>query len=74
LKTGYAVIYFPDCDGWGAEVPDLPGCVTCGATLDEVRVRIKEAIQGWIEVAQEDGDPIPEPSRIIETMNLEIPA
>lgn len=74
MKTGYMVMYFPDGDGWGAEVPDLPGCLTCGDTLDQVREGIKEAIQGWIEVAREDGDLIPEPSRIIETVCVEIPA
>ncbi len=74
MTAGYMVIYFPDGDGWGAEVPDLPGCLTCGDTLEEVREGIKEAIQGWIDVAREDGDPIPEPRRIVETINIEIPA
>lgn len=73
MKTGYLVMYFPEGDGWGAEVPDLPGCLTCGDTLDQVREGIKEAIQGWIEVAREDGDVIREPSRIIETVSVEIP-
>ncbi len=74
MTTGYMVIYFPDGDGWGAEVPDLPGCLRCGATLDQVRERIKEAIQGWIDVAREDGDPIPMPSRIMETVSVGVPA
>lgn len=55
-------------------MPDLPGCLTCGDTLEQVREGIQEAIQGWIEVAREDGDPIPEPSRIVETVSVEIPA
>jgi predicted RNase H-like HicB family nuclease len=73
MKTGCMVIYFPDGDGWGAEMPDLPGCLTCVDTLDQVREGIKEAIQDWIDVAIQDGEPIPEPSRIVETVSIELP-
>jgi len=51
-----------------------PGCLTCGDTLEQVREGIKETIQGWIDVARHDGDPIPEPTRIMETVIVEIPA
>ncbi len=72
MITSHLVIYFPDGGGWVAEAPDLPGCQTCGKTLDQARQGIKEAIQGWIEVAQADGDPIPEPSRILETVSVNV--
>lgn len=39
-ETGYYV----------AEVPALPGCVTQGRTIEEVKKNIKEAIEGWLEV------------------------
>jgi len=39
-ETGYYV----------AEVPALPGCVTQGRTIKEVKKNIKEAIEGWLEV------------------------
>ncbi|HDZ77432.1 MAG TPA: type II toxin-antitoxin system HicB family antitoxin [Candidatus Omnitrophica bacterium] len=42
-KTGYYV----------AEVPALPGCISQGRTLAEVRGNIKEAIEGWLEVMNE---------------------
>jgi len=39
-ETGYYV----------AEVPALPGCVTQGRTVEEVKKNVKEAIEGWLEV------------------------
>ena len=44
-----------------ADVPELPGCVAHGSSYDEALTAVKEAIQLWIETAQEFGDPIPEP-------------
>jgi predicted RNase H-like HicB family nuclease len=39
--------------GYWAEVPALPGCVSEGETFDEVLANIREAAEGWIEVAAE---------------------
>lgn len=39
--------------GYWAEVPALRGCYSQGETVDEVIVNIKEALQGWLEVASE---------------------
>jgi predicted RNase H-like HicB family nuclease len=39
--------------GYWAEVPALPGCVSEGDTLEEVLSNIREAAEGWIEVASE---------------------
>ncbi len=39
--------------GYWAEVPALPGCVSEGETLDEVLENIREAAEGWVEVATE---------------------
>ena len=38
--------------GFWAEVPSLPGCVSQGETLDEVRVNVREAIEGWLAVEE----------------------
>ncbi len=46
-----AIIHKADEGGFWAEVPALPGCVTQGETLRELRVNIKEAIEGWLSVA-----------------------
>ena len=46
---------------WGASVPDLPGCVATGRTLDSALRRIEGAIRLHLRGLQEDGMPIPRP-------------
>jgi predicted RNase H-like HicB family nuclease len=45
----------PDVGGYSASIPALPGCHTQGETLDEVRANLREAAEGWLAVAHEDG-------------------
>lgn len=45
----------PDVGGYSASIPALPGCHTQGETLDEVRANLREAVEGWLAVAHEDG-------------------
>lgn len=47
---------------YGAYVPDLPGCVTTGDTLDELRTMMREAIEFHLDGMRADGLPIPEPA------------
>lgn len=56
----YAVIYEKGETNWGAIVPDLPGCVSIGDTLEEVQKNIKEAIALYLEILAERGEKIPE--------------
>ncbi len=58
----YVVIYEKGDSSYGAYVPDLPGCITVGKTLEEVQTLIQEAIEFHIEGLQEDGDDVPQPS------------
>ena len=58
----YTVIYEKGETNWGAYIPDLPGCVSIGDTFLKVQENIKEAIALYLEVLQEDGQPIPQPS------------
>ena len=58
----YLVIFETDANNCGAYVPDLPGCVAIGETMQEVRRLIAEAIQFHIEGLQEDGSAVPLPS------------
>ena len=44
-----------------AEVPELPGCMAHGNTQELALQSAKEAIQLWIDTAEEFGDPVPEP-------------
>jgi predicted RNase H-like HicB family nuclease len=57
----YLVILEKGESNLSAYVPDLPGCVSTGLTLDETLNNIREAIEGHLEVMREFGDPIPEP-------------
>ena len=45
----------PDAGCYSASIPALPGCHTQGETLDEVRSNLREAAEGWLAVAHEDG-------------------
>ncbi len=46
-----AIIHLAEEGGYWAEVPALPGCITEGDTMDELLVNLKDAIEGWLEVA-----------------------
>ncbi|MFO8028422.1 MAG: type II toxin-antitoxin system HicB family antitoxin [Cyclonatronaceae bacterium] len=48
------IIHKAEEGGYWAEVPALPGCVSEGDTLDETNANIREAIEGHLEVVQED--------------------
>jgi predicted RNase H-like HicB family nuclease len=47
-----AIIHQAQEGGYWAEVPGLPGCMTEGETLDQVKLNILEAVQGWMEAAE----------------------
>ena len=55
-------IYYGMDGFWVAECPSLPGCISQGETKEIVLQNIKEAIELYIEVLNEDGLPIPEES------------
>jgi predicted RNase H-like HicB family nuclease len=59
--TRYAVVIERGDSGYGAWVPDLPGCVATGRTRAIVARRIREAIQFHIDGLRAEGLPIPEP-------------
>ena len=46
-----AIIHPAEEGGYWAEVPALPGCITEGDTMEEVVANLKDAIAGWLEVA-----------------------
>lgn len=64
MTVKYAVIFERAPRNWAAYVPDLPGCMTTGETLDETRANIREAIEGHLKTLREFGDPIPEPASL----------
>ena len=70
MKREYVVIYERGKEGWGAWVPDLPGCVAAGDTREEVEQLIREAIEAHIESLREHGEPVPEPSSSVGAVEV----
>jgi predicted RNase H-like HicB family nuclease len=64
MSVKYAVIFERAQGNWAAYVPDLPGCMTTGRTLEETKRNIREALQGRLETLRQFGDPIPEPASL----------
>ena len=46
-----AIIHPAEEGGYWAEVPALLGCITEGDTIEEVTDNLKDAIEGWLDVA-----------------------
>ena len=57
----YAVIIEKGPNSYGAQVPDLPGCIAVAETRDEVCRLIQEAIELYVEALEEEGLSAPEP-------------
>ena len=67
----YAIVIEKGPSNYSAYVPDLPGCVATGATVEETESLLREAIDLHLEGMREDGLPIPEPASVVEY--LEVP-
>jgi predicted RNase H-like HicB family nuclease len=66
----YAVEFYPTRTGYSAHAPDLPGCVAAGRTLEETRELMRSAMEMHLKAMREKGDPIPEPSRIVDLLEV----
>ena len=67
----YFVIIEPSPTRYGAYVPDLPGCVTVGASREEVETLIHEAAEFHIEGLRADGQPVPEPTSTSQLVSID---
>lgn len=66
----YAIVIEKAENNYSAYVPDLPGCIATGATVEEVEQQIREAIEFHLDGMREDGDPIPPPSSHVEYVDV----
>ena len=57
-------------NGYAAYLPDLPGCVAAGDTIDETKELIAEAVASHLEILAEDGGPMPEPNLLAQTLTV----
>jgi predicted RNase H-like HicB family nuclease len=62
----YAIVIEKAENNYAAYVPDLPGCVATGQTVEEVEREVRDAIRFHIDGLREDGLPVPEPTVICE--------
>lgn len=58
----YLVVFEKGDTSYGAYVPDLPGCIAVGKTMDEVRKLIAEAIEFHIEGLRLASEDVPKPT------------
>ena len=66
----FAVVFEKAESNWAAYVPDLPGCITTGSTLQETKHNIREAIELHLEAMLEVGEPIPVPTSDVDFVEL----
>ncbi len=66
----YAIVIEKAEGNYSAYVPDLPGCVATGATVQEVEVEIREAISFHLEGLREDGSPVPRGDSQVEYVEV----
>ena len=66
----YAVVIEKAGDNFSAYVPDLPGCVAVGGTVEETEAEIRSAIEFHIEGLKEDGLPVPAPESRAEYVEV----
>jgi predicted RNase H-like HicB family nuclease len=66
----YAIVIEKAENNYSAYVPDLPGCVAAGATVDETERLIREAIEFHLSGIKEDGLPLPEPTSRVDYVEV----
>ena len=64
LKVPYRLEIVPDTEegGFVASYPELPGCITCGETIEQAAANAADAKYEWLKAAIEDGIQISEPT------------
>jgi predicted RNase H-like HicB family nuclease len=66
----YAIVVERAGRNYAAYVPDLPGCVATGETVQETERLLREAIELHVAGLREDGLPVPEPSSVVDYLEV----
>jgi predicted RNase H-like HicB family nuclease len=66
----YAIVIENAGENFSGYVPDLPGCVATGTTVEEAEQALREAIDFHLQGMREDGSPIPPPSSRIDYIEV----
>jgi predicted RNase H-like HicB family nuclease len=70
IAMKYGVVIEKSADGYGAYVPDLPGCGVVGDTVEETKSLIETAIALHIRAMRADGESIPQPTTIVDYVEV----
>jgi predicted RNase H-like HicB family nuclease len=68
----YAIVIEKAENNYSAYVPDLPGCIATGASIEEVEQLMREAIKFHVAGLQEDGLPVPGPSSHVDYIEVTV--
>lgn len=66
----YAIVIENVGGNYSGYVPDLPGCVATGSSIEETEQALREAIEFHLKGMREEGDPIPPPSSHVEHIEV----
>ena len=66
----YVMVIEKGSRNYSAYLPDVPGCVTTGKTINEVKHNMREALAFHVEGLKEDGLPIPEPTSQVDFVEI----
>jgi predicted RNase H-like HicB family nuclease len=69
----FLIIIEQGSHNYSAYVPDLPGCIATGKTVEEVKANMREAIRMHLEGMIEDQEPIPLPQTMADYVDIAIP-
>ena len=62
----YAVVVQKAGANYAAYVPDLPGCVAIGDTVEATEHRLRKAIEVHLQGLKDDGLPVPDPTSLVD--------
>jgi predicted RNase H-like HicB family nuclease len=66
----YAIIIEKANGNYSAYVPDVPGCIATGKSIEETRQKLIDALESHLELMREAGEPIPQPSTVTEYVEV----
>ena len=72
MTQRYAILIEKGDVNYSAYVPDLPGCVSTGRTVEDVKRNIAEAIDFHIQGLIEDGEPVPPPTTLSDYVETKV--
>ena len=71
IRSGIVFELQPEPEGgYTVTIPSLPGCISYGQNFEEAIEMIKDAMDGWLVVARDEGVPIPEQFEAIQAMTI----